>query len=68
MKKGRGSPFTARVLLPVIVITLSVLLPARTMAQAPQPSPAPGTHVDIGGLRYAPYNDNRILRELVMPS
>ena len=26
------------------------------------------THVDIGGLRYAPYNHNRILRELVMPS
>ena len=49
MKKGRGSPFTARVLLPVIVITLSVLLPARTMAQAPQPSPPPGTQVDIGG-------------------
>ena len=26
------------------------------------------THIDIGGLRYPPYQRNRILREIVMPS
>ena len=26
------------------------------------------THIDVGGLRYPPYDRNRILRELVMPS
>jgi aldehyde dehydrogenase (NAD+) len=27
-----------------------------------------GTRIDIGGLRYPPYDHNRILREMVMPS
>jgi len=26
------------------------------------------TKIDIGGLRYPPYDHNRILREIVMPS
>jgi len=26
------------------------------------------THIDVGGLRYPPYDRNRILREIVMPS
>jgi hypothetical protein len=29
---------------------------------------AHSTKIDIGGLRYLPYDHNRILRELVMPS
>ena len=28
----------------------------------------PGAKIDIGGLRYPPYDHNRILREIVMPS
>ena len=27
-----------------------------------------GTHIDVGGLRYPPYNRNRILHEIVLPS
>jgi aldehyde dehydrogenase (NAD+) len=27
-----------------------------------------GTHIDVGGLRYPPYDRNRILREIVIPS
>ena len=26
------------------------------------------THIDVGGLRYPPYDRNRILREIVIPS
>ena len=28
----------------------------------------PHQRIDIGGLRYPPYDHNRILREMVMPS